>query len=99
MSTQNPILPDARTKLQDTSWYRFFRRLLARSPVSGAETFSAGTTVAVTLAIPLPDTEYNVLIDAPENKQFWTTSKTATGFTLNASSSTSATVGYTIVRR
>lgn len=99
MSTQNPILPNEQAEFKHPLWRRFFRGLLARSSVSGTETFSAGTTVAVTLATPLPDTDYNVLLSTPENKTFWVTSPTTTGFTLNASASTSATVGYTIVRR
>lgn len=99
MTTQNPILPNDRVDFKDLSWRRFDQNMLARSPVSGEAEFSAGTTIAVTLETPLPDTDYNVLVDAPENNTFWATSKTVSGFTLNASSSTSATVGYTIVRR
>lgn len=99
MTTQNPSLPNENVPLTHTSWRRFLRALLSRSPVSGQATFSAGTNVAVTLNPPLLDDQYNVLVDAPENNTFWATNKTPNGFTLNASSSTSVTVGYTTARR
>lgn len=81
------------------AWRRFLRALLSRSPVSGSATFDAGPTVAVTLNPGLPDDQYNVLLDVPQNTRFWITAKSASGFTLNADTSISATLGYTIVRR
>jgi len=99
MTTQNPILPNDAEPIGTQPWRRFFRALLARSAISGIATFNGGTTIAVTLAVPLPDADYTVLIDASENKTFWTTSRSQTGFTIHASGSTSVTVGYTLMRR
>ena len=99
MTTQNPVLPNERDPITSRWWRNFFQAIQSRSPTSGTATFAAGTSIAVTLNPALPDDEYNVLLDAPENKIFWTTVKTTTGFTINASGSTSVTVGYTIVRR
>lgn len=84
-------------------WLQFFdemsRVLQERLAVCGTAEFSASTTKDVTLDVTLPDTNYNVTIDAPENKTFWVTNKATTGFRINASSSSSATVGWTLVRR
>ena len=99
MSTQNPNLPNDKEPVGAIAWRRFFRALLARSPISGEITFSAATNAAATLNPALPDDQYNVLLDVPENNRFWVSGKTANGFTVNASTPTSATLGYTIARR
>jgi hypothetical protein len=67
-----------------------------RIAISGSTAFAAGTTVAVTLPIFLPSTAYRITISANANKTFWVTSKATTGFTLNASSSSSDTVDWEI---
>lgn len=99
MSTQTPNLPIDKEPVTTIAWRRFFRALLARSPVSGTVTFAAGTSVVVTLNPPLPDERYNVLVEASENNRFWVTGKSGAGFVLNADTPTSATLGYTTVRR
>jgi len=99
MTTQNPNLPIDTEPVTTIAWRRFFRALLARAPVSGTATFVAETSVSVSLNPPLPDDQYNVLLDAPEDNRFWVTAKSGSGFTLNAGATTSATLGYTTVRR
>lgn len=80
-------------------WYQKLAELVDRTPITGTVTFAAATTAAVTFETPELSTDYNISVDASENKTFWVTSKTTTGFTLNASASTSAAVGWTLVRR
>jgi hypothetical protein len=78
---------------------KFVSALQSDAPLTGTVTFAAATSAAVTFTTPELTTSYNVALDSPENKTFWITSKTTTGFTINASSATSATVGWTVVRR
>lgn len=99
MSTPNPNIPNDKEPMGTLAWRRFFRAVLSRSPVSGSAVFDAATTVAVTLNPGLPDEQYNVLLDIPQDTRFWVTNKSASGFTLNADTSISATLGYTIARR
>lgn len=67
--------------------------------VAGTKAFVASTTAAVTLPWTQQDAAYNVSIDSGADNYFWVTSKTTTGFTINAKTSTSETVGWTVVRR
>lgn len=67
-------------------------------PVTGTVTFAAATTAAVAFTTAEPSANYNIHIDAPEDRRFWTTSKTTSGFTVNVSASSSATYGWTLVR-
>lgn len=99
MSTPNPNIPNDKEPTGTLAWRRFFRALLSRSPVSGSAAFDAATTVVVALNPGLPDDQYNVLLDIPTDTRFWVTNKSASGFMLNADTSNSATLGYTIVRR
>lgn len=78
---------------------KFVRSLQFNSAQTGTVTFAAATTAAVTFTNAEPSTSYNVTFDSGENKTFWATSKATTGFTANASSSSSATVGWTLHRR
>lgn len=93
---------DDRGKLSRVLW-RFLSELIAalrnRVPITGTATFAAATTVAVSFTTAEPSAAYHVNIDGGENKTFWVTSKTTTGFTINASASTSATVGWELIRR
>lgn len=78
---------------------KFVSAVRSNTEQAGTVTFAAATTAAVTFANAEPSANYNVALDSPENKTFWVTSKTTTGFTINASSATSATVGWALVRR
>lgn len=88
--------------LMSKYWYRFLETLVfvlgLELPVKGAATFSSGTTVAVTFDTALDDANYAVVFDGEENNTFWPTSKTASGFTANAATSTSATVRWVLHR-
>jgi hypothetical protein len=64
----------------------------------GSTTFSAATTAAVTLTKTQPDANYIVTLGPQANKTFWVTSKTTSGFTLNASSSSSDVVDWAVTR-
>jgi hypothetical protein len=80
-------------------WFQALAVMARATPVTGTVTFSAATTAAVTLAVPETDTSYSIMYDAPEDRRVWTTSKTVSGFTANVSASSSATYGWTLVRR
>ena len=83
-------------------WFRFLENLVfvlgLELPVKGTATFSAGTSVAVTFDTALSDANYAVVFDGEENNTFWPSSKTASGFTANADTSTSATVRWVLHR-
>jgi hypothetical protein len=70
-----------------------------RIAITGSTTFAAATTAAATFlnGLTLSSTNYRLVIGANANKTFWFTSRTATGFTLNASSSSSDTVDWEVV--
>ena len=72
--------------------------LRSRVPRTGTKAFAAATSAAVTLSPAEPTANYNVHIDAPEDQRCWVTAKTTSGFTINVSSSSSATFGWTLVR-
>lgn len=64
----------------------------------GSVTFVAATTAAVTLNKTQPDTSYYVSLGSQANKTFWVSSKTTTGFTLNASTASSDSVDWLLTR-
>jgi hypothetical protein len=64
----------------------------------GSVTFTGGTSVSVTFPKDEPDANYFVAISASSNQTFWVTSKTVSGFTINASGSSTATVDWILVR-
>ena len=66
--------------------------------LAGAVTFSASTSVAVTLPNAEPDANYLIFFDNPANQTLWVTSKATTGFTINSSASNSTTVGWLLIR-
>lgn len=66
--------------------------------VSGSASFSAATSVAVTLAVAQPDTAYQVAVEPGGNYSVWITSKTTAGFTINTSSSITATLLWRVLR-
>lgn len=80
-------------------WLRFFQRLSELVPRFGEATFSADTAVAVSLVPAETADTYVVAVQPPENNTFWVSSKTVDGFTLNAASTSSATVPFVIHRR
>jgi hypothetical protein len=108
MTQALPEPPTANERVLDSSgkltieFYRFFNQLVnvlrVRLSITGTATFAAGTTIAVVLDNELPNTDYRVAVEATENNTFWITSKATTGFTINAASSSSATVGWVLTR-
>ena len=82
-----------------TEWFRALSDITRALPVTGTVEFSAATTAAVLFDVPEQTVSYNVLIEAPEDRRVWVTSKSTTGFTLNVSSSSSGVYGWAIVRR
>ena len=80
-------------------WYSRLLNNADRIPVTGTATFAAATTVAVVFETPEISTDYNISLDAAANLTHWVTSKATTGFTINASSSNSNTIGWTMTRR
>ena len=91
--------PAASLDVISNEWWGFLTSLYDRSPVTGTVTFAAATTAPVTFAVPELNTDYNVVIEAPEDRRVWVTAKTTTGFTLNVSAASSGTYGYTMMRR
>lgn len=73
-----------------TRTYRYIER--------GTATFPSGTSVIVTFATAEADTAYRVAISANANKTFWVTAKSTSGFTLNASSVSTDTIDWILVR-
>lgn len=92
---------DARRKATN-DFYRFLMNLITallnRVPVTGSVTFAAATTATVTFATPEANDDYDIWAASPSSKTYWATSKATTGFTLNASASSSETVRYLLIR-
>lgn len=78
---------------------KFVRSLQFNSAQTGTVTFAAATTAAVTFTNSEPSANYNVSVEPPEDRRWWITSKTVSGFTLNVSSSSSAIYLWTVFRR
>lgn len=70
-----------------------------RGIVSGTVTFAASTTASVSLPFTQPDTTWDIYYASGADNYFWTTSRTTTGFTANAKTSTSETITWTLIRR
>lgn len=68
------------------------------TPLTGSKAFSAATSAAVTFITPEPTANYTVLVEAPEDRRVWITSKATTGFTINVSSASSATYEWVVIR-
>ncbi|MGY3366235.1 hypothetical protein ACVWZL_003360 [Bradyrhizobium sp. GM2.4] len=67
--------------------------------LSGTVTFAAATTASITFSpVSQPSSRYVVTLEPTDNKTYWITSKTTAGFTINASSATSATIGWRVTR-
>jgi hypothetical protein len=96
------IVVDASSRLT-REWVKwvleFVRNLQFNAPITGTVTFAAATTAAVTFTTALPDANYQVHVDAPEDRRVWVTSKATTGFTINVSASSSETYCWTVLRR
>jgi len=80
-------------------WLRWFQSVADRKPRLGTATFSAGTSIAVTLTPDEATDTYAVTLEPPENNTFWISNKTVSGFTLNAANTTSAAVPFVIHRQ
>lgn len=89
--------------LAETDWFNWFlsfaKAVLFNTPLTGTATFAAATTATVTFTTAEPTANYNVAVEAPEDRRVWVTSKATTGFTLNVSASSSATYTWTVIRR
>ncbi len=66
--------------------------------LAGTATFSASTSISVTLPNAEPDANYLIFFDNPANQTLWVTSKSTVGFTINSSASNSTTVGWLLIR-
>jgi hypothetical protein len=67
----------------------------------GYATFAAATSVAVTFANAEPDGSYFLVVSADGGSPggyLWTSSRSTTGFTINCSAATSATVHWHLIR-
>ncbi len=80
------------------SFYDFFVDLEQSSVRAGQATFAAGTSIVVPLSPQEISANYLIYVEATENNTFWVTGKQQDQFTINAATSTSATVGWTLVR-
>lgn len=84
-------------------WYDWFLEFAKTSQfnaaLTGSVTFAAASTAAVTFTTAEPTANYNVIVEAPEQRTVWITSKATTGFTINLSSSSSATYLWTVIRQ
>lgn len=60
-----------------------------------------GTTKAVAFSSPLPDSNYDVFVQAQSNLgvALWASTKTVNGFTLNVSIAAAGTISYAAVQR
>lgn len=67
------------------------------SAVNGNLTFTAETSQSVVFASPFPDTSYRVHVTSDIFAPFRITSKTTTGFTIEAGATVSGTVGYDVL--
>lgn len=97
-------IPEARVGLvgdkpPTVPWVRWFQTVARLLPRHGSATFSAGTSIAVSLVPPETSATYLVALEAPEDNTFWVSSKAVDGFTINAGSTSSATVPFVIFRR
>jgi hypothetical protein len=61
-------------------------------------TFSATTTVNVTLPTPEANANYSIFLENTGNRTMWVTNKTATGFTINCSASISGQIAWLLIR-
>jgi len=68
--------------------------LATTSAINGILTFTNDTSQTVTFATPLSNTSYRVQIAQQDPVYFWTTNKSLTGFTINASISFTGFVGF-----
>lgn len=83
-----------------TDWLRkFVPAIRHNTPITGTVTFAAATSAAVAFDTAEASTDYNVMVEPPEDRRWWITSKATTGFTINVSSSSSAVYTWTVVRR
>lgn len=68
----------------------------ADGPFAGTATFASSATVAVTFAVPAPNTNYTVALGGNPAGHVWSSGKTRTGFTLNCSAANSNSTDWTV---
>jgi hypothetical protein len=66
--------------------------------LAGVASFVASTTVNVTLPVAEVNANYSVFLENIGNRTLWVTSKTTTGFTINASASSSDSAAWLLIR-
>jgi hypothetical protein len=65
---------------------------------AGSCTFAAGVSCAVTLPVTEADASYLVVVSCSDSRIFWSDTKLTTGFTINASASTSGVCDWRLIR-
>ena len=65
---------------------------------AGSCTFAAGVSCAVTLPVTEADASYLVVVSCSDSRIFWADTKLTTGFTINASASTSGVCDWRLIR-
>ncbi len=65
---------------------------------AGVASFSASTTVNITLPVAEVNANYSVFLENTTNNTIWVTGKTTTGFTINSSASITANVAWLLIR-
>jgi hypothetical protein len=66
--------------------------------LSGSVTFAGATSASVTFPVAESDANYRIVLGSSANKVFWWSSKSTSGFTLNASASSTDTIDWMLVR-
>ncbi len=66
--------------------------------LAGTAVFVASATVNVTLQVAEVNANYSVFLENTGNRTLWVTSKTTTGFTINASASSSDSAAWLLIR-
>lgn len=81
-------------------WYTWLSLISKR--ISGTAKFTEGTAVAVLFAdfgfSNQPDADYMIHLENPAGLELSVTGKTVTGFTINSTTSSSATVRWALAR-
>ena len=71
---------------------------IAALNLRGACTFEAARTCSVTFGTPEPNASYFISLGCNANKTFWWSAKATTGFTINASTSSSDSCDWILIR-
>lgn len=93
-----PFIPSDKEPVGTPAWRRFFQSLADRRPLAGTAGFAGTDRAAVALVPPMPDADYVVVLEPPENQTFWVEDKTPAGFAVRAATATTATISYSLSR-